>query len=110
MKDAPKELWIDYQPYAEGYAEVSDTENSDTKYIREDECKAREEAAYNRGLEEAAKIADKHLRESKEASSMARPDEVATKVGCWAWGRAAEKIAAAIRAQIQERDDGTHED
>lgn len=80
---------------------------SDTSLMREaadriEQLEAERDAAHNCGLEDAAEIADKHLREAKKASSMARPDEVTTKVGCWAWGRAAEKIAAQIRHQIQE--------
>ena len=100
MSDAPKEIWV--LRTAEGKAFVYDTAGDapddlrdDVKYIRADECKAREDAAHKRGLEDAAKIAQtysssRHLAHDMKCGTFPRRTKVS------------EYLAAAIRAKIPE--------
>ena len=90
MTEAPKEIWatLDHWVGPGGYWDTSpnaDSDPPDVKYIREDESKALEEAAYKRGLEEAAKIAE-------ETATCLLPS------GHFL----SERVAAAIRAKIDD--------
>lgn len=92
MSDAPERISVHAKPARYGLTfHVSHQGGSrpfSSAYIREDESKAREAAAHNRGLEDAAKIADRMAQEL-----LSIPKQVA------------EQIADLIHAKMQKKPD-----